>query len=65
MLPWPDMMRAALAAGLSPAAFWALSLKEWRWLAGLGPTPMGRRDLAALEAACAAFEQDQGAGHGG
>ena len=36
MLPWGEMMRAALSAGVPPAAFWCLSLREWRWLAG-GP----------------------------
>ena len=36
MLPWPEMMRSALAAGIRPADFWRLSLKEWRWLAARG-----------------------------
>ncbi|MEO0550183.1 MAG: phage tail assembly chaperone [Pseudomonadota bacterium] len=26
------MWRAALRLGLSPQAFWTLSLREWRWL---------------------------------
>ena len=34
MLPWDEMWRAALRAGIAPAAFWALSLREWRWLSG-------------------------------
>ena len=33
MLPWPEMMRSALAAGIRPEDFWRLSLREWRWLA--------------------------------
>lgn len=32
MLPWTEMLRAAVTLGLSPQAFWACSLKEWRWL---------------------------------
>ncbi|MEM9938105.1 MAG: phage tail assembly chaperone [Pseudomonadota bacterium] len=32
VLPWDDMWRAALRLGLSPQAFWKLSLREWRWL---------------------------------
>ncbi len=32
MLPWADVWRRALGMGLSPDAFWRLSLKEWRWL---------------------------------
>ncbi|MFN7164200.1 MAG: phage tail assembly chaperone [Hyphomonas sp.] len=39
MLPWGEMLRAALAAGLFPEAFWRLSLREWRWLAGSGASP--------------------------
>jgi hypothetical protein len=33
MLPWAEMMRSALAAGIGPEDFWRLSLTEWRWLA--------------------------------
>lgn len=36
MLPWGGMQRAALAAGVPMAAFWELSLREWRWLASGG-----------------------------
>lgn len=46
MLPWAEMLRAGLALGLSPAAVWALSLREWRWLAageaGLGTVELSR-----------------------
>jgi hypothetical protein len=32
MLPWSDMLRAALAAGIPPHRFWRLSLREWHAL---------------------------------
>ncbi|MCA8900287.1 MAG: phage tail assembly chaperone [Hyphomonas sp.] len=48
MLPWGAMLRAALTAGLSPEAFWRLSLREWRWLAGAGGDGMGRGRLVGL-----------------
>lgn len=47
MLPWGEMLRAALAAGLPPEAFWRLSLREWRWIAAAGAGPR-RHDLEAL-----------------
>jgi hypothetical protein len=31
-IPWAVMLRGAVRLGLTPAAFWALSLKEWMWL---------------------------------
>ena len=34
MLPWAEMWRAAISIGVAPSGFWALSLKEWRWLVG-------------------------------
>lgn len=40
MLPWSEMWRAAMKAGLSPRAFWDLSLKEWRWLSQGGAEPV-------------------------
>ena len=36
MLPWAQMMRAALSAGVPVSAFWALSVREWRWLSEVG-----------------------------
>ena len=48
MLPWDEMFRAAIAAGLAPTEFWSLSLKEWRWLVaspGGSLTPKHLRDL--------------------
>lgn len=47
MLPWGEMLRAALAAGIAPAAFWRLSLREWRWLNGAG-AGSSRAELARL-----------------
>ncbi len=32
MLPWSEMFRAAIRAGLSPKDFWNLSVREWFWL---------------------------------
>lgn len=49
MLPWSEMLRAALAAGILPRAFWALSLREWRWIAS-GADATGRSELAAMMA---------------
>ena len=49
MLPWGEMLRAALAAGVPVAAFWRLSVREWRWLAdggaALGIRPVELADL--------------------
>ncbi len=48
--PWPTMLRlAVLRFGMTPEAFWRLSLSEWRALAGgeAGET-MGRAGLEAL-----------------
>ena len=47
LFPWGAMLRAALAAGIAPEAFWRLSLREWRWLAG-GGDAMSRGRLAVL-----------------
>lgn len=43
MLPWAEMMRAAISLGIAPAAFWKLSLREWRYLTGAGGEMLGRR----------------------
>ncbi len=51
MLPWGAMLRAALSAGVPTEAFWRLSLREWRWLAGGGAAGMGEGELAALMSA--------------
>jgi uncharacterized phage protein (TIGR02216 family) len=47
MLPWGAMMQAAMAAGLSPEAFWRLSLREWGWLVAPGEA-LSRADLNRL-----------------
>ncbi len=44
------MLRTAVAMGVSPEAFWRLSLKEWRILTA-GPeavAPLGRGDLERM-----------------
>jgi uncharacterized phage protein (TIGR02216 family) len=45
--PWGEMMRTAAAWGVSPEAFWRLSLAEWRLLTErtTGAAPMGRGEL--------------------
>jgi uncharacterized phage protein (TIGR02216 family) len=46
MAEWGVMLRVAVTMGISPEAFWRLSLKEWRMLtAPVGPGPMARREL--------------------
>jgi len=46
---WGDWLRQALSLGLPPAAFWRLSLREWRLLLGpQGPGPLSRAEFAAL-----------------
>ncbi|MGJ3231312.1 MAG: phage tail assembly chaperone [Oceanicaulis sp.] len=52
--PWRSWFAAAVTRfGLSPADFWALTLAEWRALAGggAGSAPMRRAELDALLAA--------------
>jgi uncharacterized phage protein (TIGR02216 family) len=47
---WGAMLRTAVAMGVSPEAFWRLSLKEWRILTA-GPeavAPLGRGDLERM-----------------
>lgn len=48
MLPWGEMWRAALRAGVDPTLFWQLSLVEWRWLAGTSDKSLLSADLAKL-----------------
>jgi uncharacterized phage protein (TIGR02216 family) len=42
--PWAEMLRAALAVGVRPEAFWRLSVREWRMLTErvAAQGPMGR-----------------------
>ncbi|MBF0664381.1 MAG: phage tail assembly chaperone [Brevundimonas sp.] len=44
------MMRLAARAGVAPADFWRLSLKEWRLLVEAPATsaPMGRREFERM-----------------
>ena len=55
MLPWAEMMRSALAAGIGPKAFWRLSLTEWRWLAARGAGLKAER----LQELMAAFPDEE------
>ena len=67
MLPWADMLRAALTVGIDPQAFWTLSLKEWRWMArGAARSAMSRAELMALDKVLERSASRQGAddGHG-
>ena len=48
MLPWDEMLRAALSAGVTAADFWALSLREWRWMAGSDAGGLRPSELAGL-----------------
>lgn len=49
MSAWAAPLRLALSLGLSPEAFWRLSLKEWRALTETPPAPvLSRADLSAL-----------------
>lgn len=43
-MDWGEMLRFAARVGVPPAAFWRLSLREWRMLtaAPAAPEPMGR-----------------------
>lgn len=52
MTPWGEMLRrAATRLATPPAAFWRLSLKEWRALTEPPAAPvLARPDLAALMA---------------
>lgn len=47
---WGAMLRAAVATGLTPEAFWRLSLREWRMLteAVAGHTPLSRAELERM-----------------
>lgn len=52
-IPFDDWLRLALRLGLTPAAFWRLSLKEWRALTAIGSEAV--LDRTALEALRAKF----------
>ncbi|WP_374390824.1 phage tail assembly chaperone [Brevundimonas sp.] len=50
MTPWAEMLRTAAALGITPEAFWRLSLREWRMLveAPAGAEPLGRVGLERM-----------------
>jgi hypothetical protein len=48
-LPFRDWLRyAVLSLGLSPEAFWALTLAEWRLLSPDAPSALSRDGLLGL-----------------
>lgn len=48
-IPWGELLQAALRLGLSPADFWALSLREWQLItSGKKASGFGRSDLSRL-----------------
>lgn len=63
LLPWGALLAAAARIGVTPEAFWRLSLAEWRLMAAEGaraPVAMARAELDAL----AARFPDEGEKHG-
>ena len=48
--PWGAMIRTAAMLGIAPAAFWRLSLAEWRMLTerGAGEAPPSRAALTGM-----------------
>lgn len=48
MLPWADMMRLAVGRGITPDAFWQLSVREWLWLTSTSEPQFGRAELTSL-----------------
>ena len=58
-IPWAVMLRGALRFGLTPEAFWALSLKEWISLSQTAEPggDLGARGVAALRAKLREFEK--------
>ena len=47
-MDWPSALRLALRLGLTPQAFWRLSLAEWRALTGGSGPGLKRTTLDAL-----------------
>lgn len=47
-MDWPAALRLAARLGIAPAAFWRLSLAEWRALAGTTGPALSRAGLEAL-----------------
>jgi uncharacterized phage protein (TIGR02216 family) len=52
-IPWGQWLSTGLSLGLSPEAFWALSLREWRGLTA--PLSIQTADRATLTALIARF----------
>jgi uncharacterized phage protein (TIGR02216 family) len=46
--PWPRLLAVAQQVGVTPAAFWRLSLKEWRALVAPANETLTRSALDAL-----------------
>jgi uncharacterized phage protein (TIGR02216 family) len=59
---WGARLRTAVALGVSPEAFWRLSLKEWRMLTAVAgkAVPMGRAEVEALMQAWPDFPPPSG-----
>ncbi|GLK50706.1 MULTISPECIES: phage tail assembly chaperone [Maricaulis] len=47
-MDWPAALRLAVRLGLTPHAFWQLSLAEWRALTGGAAPSLDRAALDAL-----------------
>ena len=63
---WAAMLRAAAGLGVTPEAFWRLSLKEWRALTGREAAPSLSRDaFEALAARWPDGESSSRQGRGG
>lgn len=48
VMDWPAALRLAVRLGLTPHAFWQLSLAEWRALTGGAAPALDRAALDAL-----------------
>jgi len=48
MTPWPQLIRLAAQLGVTPEAFWRLSLAEWRALSGGEAEALSRGQFDAL-----------------
>jgi len=46
--PWPRLVAAAVRIGVTPAAFWRLSLREWRALTAAEDPTLSRLAFETL-----------------
>lgn len=46
--PWEPWLRRAVQLGIAPAAFWRLSVREWRALLGPAHGPLSRAEFDLL-----------------